>query len=78
MIIVVDMCMDKQNRLWVSTMAGPAVIAIDASKKVEIFTLADHMNVSVENPINSRLYGASDGYVGLLLRTLFTGLTRRK
>ncbi len=64
--MVVDMCIDKQNRLWVCTMAGPAIIKIDTStKKIQVFPLTDEMEITVENPVNSRLYSAGDGHIWL-------------
>lgn len=64
--MVVDMCMDKQNRLWVSTMAGPAIIEIDTIiKKIEVSPLTDYMDITVENPVNSHIYCGNDGYVWL-------------
>jgi len=64
--MVIDMCMDKQSRVWVSTMAGPAIIKIDAmTKKVEVSPLSDHMDLAIENPVNSHIYSSTDGYVWL-------------
>ncbi len=63
--VIMDMCMDKQNRLWVSTMAGPAIIELDTStKRIEVSTLTDHMNLSTEYPATN-LFCASDGYIWL-------------
>ena len=63
--MILGMCMDKQNRLWVSTMAGPAIIDLDTTtKRIEVSTLTDHMNLTTEYPATS-LFCASDGYVWL-------------
>ncbi len=63
--MILDMCMDKQNRIWVSTMAGPAIIEFDsATKRIEVSTLTDHMNITTEYPATS-LFCSSDGYIWL-------------
>jgi ligand-binding sensor domain-containing protein len=70
--MVVDMCMDKQNGLWVSTMAGPAIIRIgNDTKKIEIFSLVDYMDIQVDNPANSHIYCAHDGYVWLHYNSIY-------
>ena len=62
---IMDMCMDKQNRLWVSTMAGPAIIELDTiTKRLEVSTLTDQMNISTEYPATS-LFCDSEGYIWL-------------
>ncbi|MBC7866959.1 MAG: histidine kinase [Gloeobacteraceae cyanobacterium ES-bin-316] len=62
--MVTDMCIDKQNRLWVTTMAGAAIIQIDrGSGQKHVSPLAEHQDINLENPVNSHIYTASDGHV---------------
>ena len=61
--MILAMCMDKQNRIWVSTMAGPAIIELDTTtKRIEVSTLTDHMYIATEYPATS-LFCASDSNI---------------
>jgi len=62
-----SMCIDKYNRVWVTTLAGLSIIRIDTlnNNNPVFYNPGYDLDVAPEHPVNSKLIAAADGMVWL-------------